>query len=148
MALEDTLKNDLKSAMKARESQRVSTIKLLLADMKNQQIAKQGPLTEEDELATLTRQAKQRREAIEQYAKGGRQDLVESESAELAIIETYLPKQLSADEVEAIIREIVAATGAASRRDMGKVMGQLMPKVKGRFPGKDVKALVEKVLPA
>jgi len=148
MALEDTLKTDLKTAMKARESLRVSTIKLILSDLKNQQIAKQGPLDDAEELALLSRQAKQRREAIEQYEKGGRQDLADNEAAELKIIETYLPQQLSVAEVEALIADIVAATGAASRRDMGKVMGQLMPKVKGRFPGKDVKALVEKVLPA
>lgn len=148
MALEVTLKNDLKTAMKARDSLRVGTIKLLIADLQNRLIEKQAPLSEEEELALLSRQAKQRREAIDAYEKGGRADRAANEAAELLIIEEYLPKQLTPAEVEAIVAEIIAATGATSRKDMGKIMGQLMPRVKGRFPGKDVKSLVEKVLPA
>ncbi|PKN55499.1 MAG: aspartyl-tRNA amidotransferase [Deltaproteobacteria bacterium HGW-Deltaproteobacteria-14] len=148
MALEVTLKNDLKTAMKARDALRVGTIKLLIADLQNRLIEKQAPLSEEEELALLSRQAKQRREAIEAYTVGGREDRAASEAAELLVIEEYLPKQLTPAEVEAIVAEIIAATGATSRKDMGKIMGQLMPRVKGRFPGKDVKALVEKVLPA
>lgn len=148
MALADTLKSDLKTAMKARDSQRVGTIKLLLADLANRVIEKQAPLEESEELALLSRHAKQRREAEEAFTQGGRLELAANEAAERAIIEEYLPKQLTADEVRAIIAEVIAATGATSRREMGKVMGPLMPKVKGRFPGKDVKALVEEALPA
>lgn len=148
MALAETLKNDLKTAMKAREALRVSTIKLVLADLQNRVIEKMAPLAEEEELALLARQAKQRREAIEAYEKAGRTDLAEQEAAELKIIEGYLPQQLSPAEVEAIIGELITATGATSRKEMGKLMGPLMARVKGRFPGKDVKALVEKALPA
>ena len=148
MALEETLKADLKTAMKGHEATRVSTIKLVLADLKNRTIEKLGPLNEEEELALLSRQAKQRREAIEAYEKANRPDLAAQEAQELVIIEGYLPKQLSVAEVQAIIAEIVAAAGVTSRKEMGKVMGPLMARVKGRFPGKDVKSLVEAVLPA
>lgn len=148
MALADTLKSDLKTAMKARDAQRVGTIKLLLADLANRVIEKQAPLDESEELALLSRHAKQRREAEEAFTQGGRLELAANEAAELVIIEEYLPKQLSVDEVRAIIADVIAATGATSRKQMGKVMGPLMPKVKGRFPGKDVKALVEEALPA
>lgn len=146
MALEAQLKSDMKDAMKARDKVRLGTIKMLLADLKNQQIAAGGELSEGDELTLLARQAKQRREAQAEYERGNRPELAAQEAAELVIIEGYLPRQLTPDEVRAIIAEIVAATGATSKREMGKVMGPLMSKVKGRFPGSDVKALVEEAL--
>jgi len=148
MALEDVLKSDLKTAMKARDATRLATLRLLLSEHKNQVIAKGGPLTEADELAILTRAAKQRGEAIEAYAKAGRTELREEEEAQLAIIKGYLPDELSEAEVAAMVEEAIAATGAQSRREMGKVMGLLMPKVKGRFPGQRLRELIEAALGA
>jgi uncharacterized protein YqeY len=146
MSLKDTLMTDMKTAMKARESVRLGTIRMMLADLKNQTLAKGGEIDEAGELALLSKHAKQRREAKDAFEKGGRQDLADNEAAELIIIEGYLPAQLSPAEVEAIVAEIVTETGASSMRDMGKVMGKLMPKVKGRFPGSEVKRYVEAAL--
>ena len=103
-------------------------------------------MTSEEELQLLATQAKRRRESIALYTQGGREDLVAQEQAELAVIEGYLPAQLTEDDVRALVAEIVAATGAESMRDMGKVMGQLMPKLKGRFDGKLAKGLVQSAL--
>jgi hypothetical protein len=94
----------------------------------------------------LATQAKRRRESITLYQEGGREDLAAQESAELVVIEGYLPEQLTEDDVRAMVVEIMAATGAESMRDMGKVMGQLMPKLKGRFDGKLAKGVVQSAL--
>lgn len=146
MALADQLKTDMKEAMKARDKARLSTVRMLMAAVKNATIEKGGDLSEDDELSLLASQAKRRRESIKAYDEGGREDLAKQERAELAVIETYLPQQLSKEEVEAIAKEVVAEVGATSKRDMGKVMGKLMPKLKGRFPGKQVGSIVNALL--
>ncbi len=142
MPLLDTLTADLKTAMKARDSARVGCVRLLINEVKNAAIAKGEPLDEAGELQLLSSQAKRRRESIEAYRKGGRDDLAESEAAELVVIEGYLPAPLDAAEVTVIVEAAIAETGAAGMRDMGKVMGRVMPQVRGRFPGKDVKPIV------
>ncbi len=147
MALKDKLNEDVKTAMKARDQVRLDTVRMLLADVKNQIIAKMGELDEAEELALLSKHKKQREESIVAFRGGGREDLAKNEEAQLVILMTYLPKQLDRGEVEAIIKGIVAEVGATSKKDMGKVMGKLMPQVKGRFPGDQVKALVEAALP-
>lgn len=147
MALKDKLNDDVKTAMKARDQVRLDTVRMLLADVKNQIIAKMGELDEAEELALLSKHKKQREESIVAFRGGGREDLAKNEEAQLVILMTYLPKQLDRGEVEAIIKGIVAEVGATSKKDMGKVMGKLMPQVKGRFPGDQVKALVEAALP-
>lgn len=147
MALKDKLNDDVKTAMKARDQVRLDTIRMLLADAKNQAIAKMGELDEAEELALLSKHKKQREESITAFRGGGREDLALNEEAQLKILLEYLPRQLDRAEVEAIIKGIVAEVGATSKKDMGKVMGKLMPQVKGRFPGDQVKALVEAALP-
>jgi uncharacterized protein len=146
MALIDTLNADVKAAMKGGDKVRLSTTRLLLAALKNERIARERELTVDEELQLLATQAKRRRESITLYQQGGRDDLEAQERAELVVIEGYLPEQLSDDDVRAMVAEIVAATGAESMRDMGKVMGQLMPKLKGRFDGKVAKGLVQSAL--
>ncbi len=146
MSLVDTLTTDLKASMKARDKVRTGTLRMLLADLKNSRIQAGEELDEAAELAMLTRQAKRRREAFEAYDKGGRAELAEAERAELAVIETYLPQPLSEEEVQALAEAAIAEVGATSMRDMGKVMGKLMPQLKGRFDGKRVQPIVRGLL--
>ncbi|MCA9517370.1 MAG: GatB/YqeY domain-containing protein [Myxococcales bacterium] len=146
MALEDRLKDDMKAAMKARDGVRLDTVRLLLADVKNRMIEKMGPLSPEEELALLSKQAKQRVEAAEAFHKGGREELAKAEEAQLEVIRAYLPEQLGDDEVKAIVAEVIAAVGAAGMKDMGRVMGALMPKIKGKYDGQAARGFVEAAL--
>jgi len=152
MSLRDKLNEDLKIAMKARDQVRLDTVRLLLADLKNVASAQMkcpgGDLDEADSLSLLSKHKKQREESIQAFRAGRREDLAQADEAQLAIILGYLPQQLTRDEVVALVQGIVAEVGATSRKDMGKVMGKLMPKVKGRFAGDQVKGIVESVLPA
>ncbi|MFO0750099.1 MAG: GatB/YqeY domain-containing protein [Myxococcota bacterium] len=151
MSLKDKLTEDLKTAMKARDQVRLDAIRLLLSDLKNQAIAQMkgphGDIDEAEELALLAKHKKQRDESITAFRAGGREDLASADEAQLQVILSYLPKQLTRDEVEVIARELVTEVGATSKKDMGKVMGKLMAKVKGRFPGDQVKSIVEGILP-
>ncbi len=146
MALKETLTNDMKAAMRAKDKVTLSTVRLLLAELKNMEIDAADGLSEADELQLLTRHAKRRREAIVEYDKADRAELAAAERAELVVIEGYLPKQLTPEEATDVAREVIASVGAESMRDMGKVMGALMGKLKGRFPGKAVKPIVEGLL--
>jgi len=146
MSLQTTLKDDMKTAMKARDKERLGTIRQLIAALKNVAIEKRRDLTPDEELSFLATQAKRRRESIDAYTQGDRPDLADKERTELAVIETYLPQPLSADEVRELVRAAVEETGASSPKDMGKVMKIVMPKVKGRFPGKEVRPLVNEAL--
>jgi len=146
MGLKDQLKDTLKNAMKARDEITVSTIRMLNSSIKYKEIEKKAELTDEDVLGVLSTAAKQRREAVEQYEKGGRTELAEKEKAELAVIEGFMPKQLSEDEINKLVQESVAESGAEGPKDMGKVMKVLMPKVKGRADGKLVNELVKAAL--
>jgi uncharacterized protein YqeY len=136
---------DLKTALKAGEKRRVATLRLLLAALRNEKIQAGRDLTDEEIEAVLRRSVKQRREAIEQYAKGGRQDLVDAESEELAILEGYLPPSLPDDEIERAVRGIVAEKGYSSR-DVGLVMKDLMAAHKGRLDGKRAQEIARRVL--
>lgn len=142
----EQLKEELKDAMRSRDTVRRDTIRLMMAEFKKARIAKGEDLTEADNMTVLTREAKKRREAIEAFRKGGRDELADKEEAELAVIKTYLPQPYSEDEVKALIAEIISATGASTMRDMGKVMGQLSGKIKGRFDGKAASGLVRAAL--
>ena len=146
MSLLDKLSEELKTAMKSGDKLRVETLRLLRAQLKDAQIAKQNPLAPEDEMAVLNSAAKKRREAIEAYRKGGRDDLAEKESAELALIAEYLPKALSAEELNGLVEEAVQETGAHGLSDLGKVMSALMPKIKGRADGKMAQQIVRERL--
>lgn len=146
MSLAETLATEMKAAMKARARDRLDAIRLLRAEVQKAELKKGGDLAEAEELDLLSRMAKQRRESIDAFRAGGRDELADKEAFELALIEGYLPSQLTADEVRAMAEAVVAEVGASKKSEMGKVMGKLMPQLKGRFPGKDVGPIVQSLL--
>jgi uncharacterized protein YqeY len=146
MGLRDKIDADTKDALKAGAKDKVSTLRMLNAALKNKQIDKRRPLTEEEVIETVRSLIKQRKDSIEQFAKGGRQDLVDKETAEVAVLETYLPQQLAREEIEAMVRDAITQTGAQGARDMGKVMKALIPIVGGRADGKLLSELVKNAL--
>ena len=143
------LKEELKQAMLARDTEKTSTLRMVISALSYYEIEKGGAgyeANEEDVQAVLQKQAKQRRDSIEQFKAGGRDELAEKETKELELIESYLPAQMSEDEVKKLVDEAVAQTGASSTADIGKVMGALMPKVKGKADGSLVSRLVKEKL--
>ena len=143
----DQLRSDLRDAMRARDVLRRNTIRMLEAAIKNAEIDKRGQeLAEADILAILQRQVKQRRESIEQFRQGGREDLAEQEELEIEIIEHYLPAQLARDEIEARARAVIEQVGASGPGDRGKVMGMLMRELRGEADGSIVNAVVGELL--
>lgn len=136
------MKEDMKDAMRAKEAEKLGTIRMLISSLKNKAIDLRRELTEEEIVDVLSTESKKRREAIEMYRNGGREDLAEKEEAELVVIGNYLPTPLTEDEVLAMIDAAMAATGAATKKDMGKVMGVMVPQTKGRFDGSKIKDLV------
>ena len=147
MALKETLSNDMKDAMRQRDTVTRDTIRLLLSAIGYEEKAKRtDALSDDAVLQVLSKQAQQRRDSIEAYQKGDRPDLVAKEEAELAIVTKYLPQPLTADEIAAIVQSAIADAGATGPQDMGKVMGRIMPQVRGRADGKQVSALVNQTL--
>ena len=147
MPLKEELTNDLRDAMRQRDNVKRDTIRLLLSAIGYEEKAKRTDALEDDAvLQVLSKQAQQRRDSIEAYQKGERPDLVAKEEAELAIVTRYLPQPLGADEVEAIVQSAIAEVNASGPQDMGKVMGRIMPQVRGRADGKQVSALVSQKL--
>lgn len=146
MDLKTRLGEDFKQALRAGDKLRVSVIRLLMALIKNREVDKRGPLTDAEVLQAIVASCKQRQEAVEQYRNGGRQDLVDKESAELAILQSYLPAPLTSDELRAMVLEAIREVQATSLKEMGKVMGVLMPKVTGRADGRAVNTLVREAL--
>jgi len=144
--LKAQLTEDLKSALRSGDKLRTSVIRLLTALIKNREVEKRGPLTDAEALQAVSASCKQRQEAIEQYRQGGRQDLVDKETAELAILQSYLPAALSPDELQTLVQEAIRTSQASSPREMGKVMALLIPKVTGRADGKIVSTLVREML--
>ncbi|MCX6345351.1 MAG: GatB/YqeY domain-containing protein [Armatimonadetes bacterium] len=142
----DKLQEDMKNAQKSKDVLKLSTIRLIRSSVSYSQIEKGRELTDDEVLAVITKEAKQRRESIEAARNVGRNDIAEQESAELDILKQYLPEQLSEAEVEAIVREVVAEVGAADLKDRGKVMGPIMQKTRGRADGRMVGQIVERVL--
>lgn len=142
--LADQIQSDLKTAMKARDTQAVAALRMVLARIKETRVsAGHGDEVTDEEVQTLIgREAKRRTEAAQAFSDAGRDELAAKEEAELAILQRYLPQQMSDDELTAVIDETIAATGASSAGDFGKVMGAVMPKVKGRADGNRVNALV------
>ena len=136
------------AAMKARENDKRDALRLLENALKTES---KNPtphdLTPDEEITILTREAKKRNEAIESYKAAGAEDRAQKEAFELAIIQSFLPQPLSADEVRDMIKKIVADQGISSKKDFGKVMQALNPQIKGRFPGKDVKPLFDEIVP-
>ena len=147
MSLKDKITDEIKAAMKAKDKVRLETVrsikKVILEEEVNARAAGKESLTEAQEMDILARLAKQRRDSIEQYTQVGRQELADQEAAELAILEEYLPKQLSDDEIAQVIDEIIVQVGASSAKDMGKVMGPAMQQLKGKADGKKVQEMVK-----
>jgi len=146
MGLEERLLNDMKAAMKSGDKVALETLRMLRSHINNARIAKGEDLSEEDVLGVLSKEAKKRKEAIGLYREGGRDDLADKEQQEHDLIVTYLPEALSDQELLDIIQKAIEESGAESLRDMGKVMGVVMPQVKGRADGKQVQAFVKKKL--
>jgi uncharacterized protein len=132
MSLKETLQQDMKAAMRAADKRRLGVIRLINAAIKQREVDERIDLDDSQVIVVLDKMAKQRRESIEQYEKAGREDLAEQEHFELEVLKTYLPEQLDEAEIDAMIAEAIAATGAQSVKDMGKVMGQLKARLAGR----------------
>lgn len=155
MALKEQLANDLKDAMRAGEARRRDVVRSLMAAVRNTEIARvnvkdesasRQELSDADVLDVIQKQAKQRRESIEEYKKGGRADLVDVETEELAIIETYLPQQLTREEVTAEVRAVLTETGASGPGDKPKVMPAAIARMKGRADGRMINEVVTELL--
>jgi len=146
MNLPDQLNNDLKTALKSGDKVQAQTIRSLKSALKYAEIESQGALDEATMLGVIAKQAKQRRDAIEEFRKGGRDDLVANETAELAILERYLPAQLSADNIEARLKEIIAEMDVTDMKGMGQVMSRAMAEFKGQADGKVVNQIVRQLL--
>lgn len=146
MSLLDKLDEDLKKAMKASDRLRLSALRLVKAAVKNQQIEKRQPLSDEDIFSVISTLAKQRKESIEQFSKAGREDMAEQERQELQILQSYMPQQLSDEAVEALILQAIQEASASSEADMGRVMKILMPRIKGVADGKQVSSRVKELL--
>ena len=143
MSLLNRLNDDMKQAMKNKEKEKLSVIRMLKASLQNEAI-KHGKqeLSEDEELTVLSREVKQRKDSLQEFQNAGREDLVEKIQTELTYVEIYMPKQLSEEEVSAIVKQTIAEVGASSKADMGKVMGAIMPKLKGKADGALVNKLV------
>jgi uncharacterized protein len=147
--LKQQLKEELKQSMLAKDALKTSTLRLLLSSINYAEIQKGGAgyeATDEDVLAVIQREAKQRRDSIESYEANDRQELADKEKLELEILTEYLPKQLSDDEIKTFVTEAISQTGATGMQDIGKIMGALMPKVKGKADGNLVNKIVREQL--
>lgn len=146
MSLLNTLNQDMKQAMKNKDKQKLSVIRMLKASLQNEAIKHGRELNEEEELTVLAREMKQRKDSLQEFEKAGREDLVAGLQDEIAVLTPYLPKQLNEEELQEIVAQTISETGAASKADMGKVMGALMPKVKGKADGGLVNRIVQQQL--
>ena len=145
-AMIERLRSDLNAAMKAGDEISVRVLRMVISDLHNRKIAAREDLTEEQVIAALRTAVKQRQEAAELFAEGGRQDRADAELAEIEVVKEYLPNLLEGDELSAAVDEVIADTGALSPSDMGKVMGELMSRHQGRIDGKVANALVRERL--
>ncbi len=149
MSLLQKIDDDLKTAMKASDAVKVSVLRMAKAALKNKEIDKRGTLSEDDIRSVLSSLSKQRKESIEQFAKGGREDLADKERRELLVLQNYLPKELTQEELDSIITEAIRESSAESLKDIGNVMRLVMPRVRGAADGQivnqRVRALLEKM---
>ncbi len=146
MTIRKRIQEDLKTSMKAKDGDRVSVLRLVLAAVKNREIELKSELDDDQTLAEIMSAAKRRKESIEAFKEGGREDLVLKEGKELAILEEYLPEQLSSEELKSLIQGAIESTGASSPGDIGKVMKVIMPEVQGKADGKVVNMIVKELL--
>jgi len=148
MALKDSIREALREALKKQQRTEVATLRLLLSEIKYAEIAQQKPADDSRVLDVIAREARRRRESIEAFKRGNRSDLVAREEAELAVLMSYLPQQMSREEIISVARQVVDAVGARGPGDRGKVMSQLMPQLKGKADGKEVSEIVSELLAA
>ncbi len=146
--LTETIRAELTAAMKARDAERLSTLRMLQSAFKYQQIESGHELSDEEAMTVIRKAVKQRLDSIEQYTKGNRPELAEKERREMELLKTWLPPELTDEEIEAGIREIIASTGAQSKKDLGKVMKEASARYKGRVDGKKIQEIVSRLLPA
>ena len=146
MNLKEQLQSDLLAAMRARDETRKSTLRMLTAAVKNAEIEARSPLDDGAVMSVIQKQVKQRRESIIEFEKGGRQDLVDKEQAEMTILEAYLPRQAGREEIESAARRVIAETGATSARDIGKVMPVLVKEFAGTADGRAINDVVRSLL--
>ena len=146
MSLLERLNSDIKQAMKNKEKDKLSVIRMIKASIQNEALKTGNELSEEEELTVLSREVKQRKDSLHEFDKAGREDLVEKIRTELQYVELYMPKQLSEEEVNEIVKQAISETGASSKAEMGKVMAVIMPKVKGKADGSLVNKLVQQHL--
>ncbi len=146
MSLLERLNSDMKLAMKNKEKDKLGVIRMIKAAIQNESIRAGHDLSQEEELTVLSREVKQRKDSLHEFEKAGREDLVEKIRTELKYVELYMPKQLSEEEVSAIVKQAITETGAQTKAEMGKVMSAVMPKVKGKADGSLVNKLVQQHL--
>ena len=146
MVLYEKIQSDMYTAMKAGEKEKASTLRNVLAKLKDKQIDTREPLSQKDEIKVLQTLVKQRKESIDLYQKGGRSELAQAESFELEIINAYLPEMMNEDDIRKLIEEIIEETGAQSMADLGKVMPQIMKQGKGLIDGKTAQRIVGEML--
>jgi len=146
MNLKDRLTEEMKTAAKAKDKLKLSTIRMVRSEIKNREIALQQELNDDQILKLLGTMVKQRKDSSSQFKKGGREDLAAKEELELEILGAYLPEQMSTAEIEETVKMVIAETGAASKKDMGKVMQAVMSRVAGRADGKEVNRMVSSLL--
>jgi len=146
MSLKQRLLDDMKEALRAKDRIRLNTIRMVRGQIQNREIERGGELSDDEVLQVLSKAEKARKEAIELYRRGNREDLATQEEAELAVIRSYMPEPLSEDDLRALVGKVVVEVGAEGMRDMGKVMGAIMPKVRGRADGQIVNRLVRERL--
>ena len=146
MSLLEQLTNDMKEAMKAKDKVTLGVVRMVKSSVSNEQIKLGHDLTADEELAVLSREMKQRVEEMESYKDADREDLAEEIQGQIDVLKRYMPEQMSEEEVVAVVKETIAEVGASSKADLGKVMGALMPKVKGKADGKLVNQTVQSLL--
>ena len=145
--LTEQIRADLTESMKARSADRTSTLRLLQAALKNEQINLGHELSDEEAMSVVRKSIKQRQDSIEQFTKGNRPELAAKEKTEMEILKAYMPPELSDSEIEGGVREIIASTGAQSKKDMGKVMKEATARYKGRADGRKIQEIVSRLLP-
>ena len=146
MTMKSRLNEDMKQAMREKDVLKRDVIRYLRSEIRNQEIRDQKDLDDPGVIQVLSRQAQQRRDSIEAYGDAGRQDLVDKEQAELSVIMAYLPQQMTTEEITDLVQQVVAEVGASGPADMGKVMGAIMPQVRGKAEGREVNAIVQQTL--
>ena len=148
MGLKDEIGASVKDAMRKKEKVRLGVLRMLMSEMKNRQIESQKELEEADILQVITRMVKQRHDSAEQFTKGGREELAAKEMSEIEVLQGYLPEAISEADLEKLVQEAIAETQATSKKDMGKIMKVVMPKIAGRADGKAVNMMVARLLGA